>query len=59
MAKIKGYPEALEAKLRDRYLYGDDANPKFTETVEESLHVNSPYVLPVWNMYRFLSVSSP
>jgi hypothetical protein len=35
MARIKGYPEALEAKLRDRYVYGDDSRPEFTENVEK------------------------
>ena len=35
MARIKGYPEALEAKLRDRYMYGDDAHPEFTDEVEK------------------------
>ena len=35
MAKSKGYPEALENKLRDRALHGEDYNPEFTKKVEE------------------------
>ncbi len=35
MARTKGYPEALDNKLRDRYIYGEDSNPEFTKTVEK------------------------
>lgn len=35
MAKTKGYPEALENKLRDRALHSEDYNPEFTKKVEE------------------------
>ena len=35
MAKSKGYPEALENKLRDRALHSEDYNPEFTKKVEE------------------------
>ena len=35
MARIKGYPEALETKLRDRYMYGEDTHPEFTDSVEK------------------------
>jgi heterodisulfide reductase subunit C len=35
MARTKGYPEALEKKLTDRYLYDEDTNPEFTKTVEK------------------------
>ena len=35
MARTKGYPEALENKLKDRYLYDEDTNPAFTKTVEK------------------------
>jgi heterodisulfide reductase subunit C len=35
MAKTKGYPEALENKLKDRNLYDEDSNPAFTKTVEK------------------------
>lgn len=35
MAKVKGYPEALETKLRDRRFYGEDTNPEFTKTVKK------------------------
>jgi len=34
MARTKGYPEALDNKLRDRYVYGEDSHPEFTKTVE-------------------------
>jgi heterodisulfide reductase subunit C len=34
MAKSKGYPEALENKLRDRALHTEDYNPEFTKKVE-------------------------
>jgi len=35
MAKSKGYPEALENKLRDRAVHSEDYNPEFTRKVEE------------------------
>ena len=35
MAKSKGYPEALENKLRDRALHSEDYNPEFTKKVEQ------------------------
>jgi heterodisulfide reductase subunit C len=35
MARTKGYPEALEQKLKDRALHVDDYNPEFTKKVEE------------------------
>ncbi|KQC05864.1 MAG: 4Fe-4S ferredoxin [Methanolinea sp. SDB] len=35
MAKTKGYPEALEKKLRDTRLYSDEQNPEFTKEVEK------------------------
>jgi heterodisulfide reductase subunit C len=35
MAKSKGYPEALENKLRDRALHTEDYNPEFTKKVEK------------------------
>jgi heterodisulfide reductase subunit C len=35
MVRSKGYPEALENKLRDRVLYDSDRSPEFTKVVEE------------------------
>lgn len=35
MPRVKGYPEALEKKLKDRYYYPNEANPDFTKTVRE------------------------
>ncbi len=35
MARTKGYPEALENKLRDRALHDDVLHPEFTKKVEE------------------------
>jgi len=35
MAKTKGYPEALEKKLKDTRLYSDEQNPEFTKEVEK------------------------
>jgi heterodisulfide reductase subunit C len=33
--RTKGYPDALDQKLRDTRLYSDDSNPEFTTTVEK------------------------
>jgi heterodisulfide reductase subunit C len=35
MARTKGYPEALDKKLRDTRLYEDESHPQFTKTVEK------------------------
>ncbi len=35
MARVKGYPEALEKKLQDRVLYDSERHPEFTRTVEK------------------------
>ncbi len=35
MPRVKGYPEALEQKLKDRYYYPNESNPDFTKTVRE------------------------
>jgi heterodisulfide reductase subunit C len=35
MARTKGYPEVLENKLKDRFLYEEERNPAFTQTVEK------------------------
>ena len=33
--RTKGYPDALDQKLRDTRYYSDDSNPEFTKTVEK------------------------
>ena len=58
MARTKGYPEALDNKLRDRYIYGEDSNPEFTKTVAKNFHDHSPYVLPVRDLHSIMPVSS-
>ena len=34
MARLKGYPEALEKKLHEQRYFADDSNPAFTKRVK-------------------------
>jgi heterodisulfide reductase subunit C len=55
MVRTKGYPEALEKKLRDQRYYSEDSNPEFTKNVKGI----SRTIAHMCYLHRLMSVCPP